>query len=395
MFGRLCLIDKSGLLTLFLELLPPYLLKKRLERMVINHVLTSLSSSRENSGNGSSEENIRVSASSEGLAGSDTATGCEFPSREALSSPNNSRGSMNDMTAPTSPAPVDNNSSWQHLSPTQRRRRVTESDADPSGQRSQSTPQVGAFQCNEPAPLLFTRAFSASSTGRGRERRAEARRHSLAVLEAERNGGTLPSPESDEGSCSADGGVTVEAGGNDSRDGGGGSLGESISSRHNDSFSRRLLSLESIREDRSGPGASDAALTARVGGETSDDEHESSLHNSSWHGPALPPSTATLRRRLSDRILESAQESIGLGRRRTSSSADSGMARPSIMRASVRPRSVRDLLEAIQAYPVTDEIVHADHVETSFHGEGDVEGMLLPRLVLLLPFISQKSFIEI
>lgn len=348
-------------------MLPPYPLEQRIERLAINHVLTSLSSSRENSG----------TASTAGLAGSGSAAGWEFPSRSALSSPGNGDGgSMDDTTAPTSLTPSASSPIRQPL-----RRRVTEADADPSSQRSQSTPQVGAVQCNEPAPLLFTRAFSASSTGRGRERRAEARRHSLAVLEAERSGGTQPEVP-DEGRRSADGGVTVEEGSSEFRDGGCGSTGElSSSCRLNDSFSRRLLSLESIREDRPGLGASEAAPTARGGGETSDDERESSLHNSSWHGPALPSSTATLRRRLSARILESTQDTIGLARRRTSSSADSGTVpslggRAAIMRASVRPRSVRDLLEAVL---VSDEVVHADHVETSFHGEGDVEEMQLPR----------------
>ena len=373
--------------------------------------MLSLSSSRGNSGSGIGEENVLASASSGGLAGSGRSVGWEFPPRPALSSPDDDRDSSNSESAPAPPTPSAasaNNPIRQLLGPAQRRRRATESDADPE-QRSLSMPQVGAVQCNEPAPLLYTRAFSASSTGRGRERRAEARRRTIAALELDRGGGAPPVPEgSDEGSCSADGGVAAGEEGSTSSDGDcRGSPGEWSGSRHNDSYPRRLSSLESIREGRPGLGAasrSDAALTARGGGGTPRDERESSLHNSSWH--ALPPasSTATLRRRLSARIMESAQESpTGLARRRTSSSADSGVVtsrgrrssrtlggdgggHAGVMSAAVSVRSARDLLEAVL---VSDEIIHADHVETSFHGEGDEEEMLLPRLVLLLPFVSQ------
>ena len=366
--------------------------------------MLSLSSSRGNSGSGISEQSVLVSASSGCLAGSGRSVGWEFPLRAAQSSPDNDSGSSNSESAPAPPTPSAasaNNPIRQLLGPAQRRRRATESDADPE-QRSLSMPQVGAVQCNEPAPLLYTRAFSASSTGRGRERRAEARRRTIAALELDRGGGAPPVPEG------SDGGVAAGEEGSTSSDGDcRGSPGEWSGSRHNDSYPRRLSSLESIREGRPGLGAasrSDAALTARGGGGTPRDERESSLHNSSWH--ALPPasSTATLRRRLSARIMESAQESpTGLARRRTSSSADSGVVtsrgrrssrtlggdgggRAGVMSAAVSVRSARDLLEAVL---VSDEIIHADHVETSFHGEGDEEEMLLPRLVLLLPFVSQ------
>mmetsp|Transcript_11394 Transcript_11394/g.24706 ORF Transcript_11394/g.24706 Transcript_11394/m.24706 type:complete len:1021 (-) Transcript_11394:167-3229(-) len=51
------------------------------------------------------------------------------------------------------------------------------------------TPQIGAYQSNEPAPLLFRRTFASSGPNR-REARAEARRNTLQVLARERRLGS-------------------------------------------------------------------------------------------------------------------------------------------------------------------------------------------------------------
>ncbi|KAL9184840.1 hypothetical protein ACHAXT_002617 [Thalassiosira profunda] len=52
-------------------------------------------------------------------------------------------------------------------------------------ERAASAPQVGAYQSNEPAPLLFRRTFQSGRLSR-REQRVEARRHTLQTIAQER-----------------------------------------------------------------------------------------------------------------------------------------------------------------------------------------------------------------